>query len=59
MQQVTLTFRATSQPEGHEGADYTEHLHGEQCVNFARVRIGPQQLQNLSSGNNNLLLLGT
>lgn len=59
IRQIKITFCATSQPEGHERADYAEHLHGKQRVNFASVCIGPQQLQNFSSRNDNLLLLCT
>lgn len=49
------TFVGAGETEGHEGADNAKDLRGEQGVHLARVGVGPQQLQTLAPGHEDLL----
>ena len=53
-----IILGSSSQPEGHDGPDSTEHLHSQDGVDFARVGVWSQKLQHLAPCHHDLLLFG-
>ena len=58
MYNVNLTFATTCQTECHEGAYHPKYLMSEHSVKFACVWIKLDEFKQLSSGYDDLLLLG-